>query len=177
MKKIILFLSLFLITATAFSQAATSTDDYALTFFKKLNERQTKLTYMNKKGSLAKVGTETIKGNISGTVFYDVKIKGAGAVVTLRYTNYCDEAGWVFDGEIITNSNNALADLIEGLKLSFDGDERQNFETSIKNKIGKTGKGLVKQIINELKSSCENISCIRNEKGFFAAFASIRSCK
>lgn len=37
---------------------------------------------MNKKGSLAKVGTETVNGNISGTVFYDVKIKVAGAVVT-----------------------------------------------------------------------------------------------
>lgn len=82
-----------------------SADEAALTFFKKLNETQTRLTYMNKKGSLAKVGTETVNGIISGTVFYDVKIKGAGALVTLRYTNYCDEAGWIFDGEIITNSN------------------------------------------------------------------------
>lgn len=48
---------------------------------------------MNKKSSLAKVGTETVNGLISGTCFYDVKIKGAGAIVTLRYTNYCDEAG------------------------------------------------------------------------------------
>ena len=101
---------LFLITAL-FAQSAVTADfsdsaeAYALTFFKKLNQTQTKLTYMNKKGSLAKVGTETVKGNISGTVFYDVKIKGAGALVTLRYTNYCDEAGWVFDGEIITKSN------------------------------------------------------------------------
>jgi len=84
-----------------------SADDAALTFFKKLNETQTRLTYMNKKGSLAKVGTETVNGIISGTVFYDVKIKGTGAIVTLRYTNYCDEAGWIFDGEIITNSNMA----------------------------------------------------------------------
>ena len=53
------------------------------------------------------MGTETIEGKISGTLFYDVKIKGAGGLVTLRYTNYCDEAGWVFDGEILTNSNMA----------------------------------------------------------------------
>ena len=105
MKKLLSFLSIFLISFTLFSQSATSADDYALTYFKKLNETQTKLTYMNKKSSLAKIGTETVNGNISGTLFYDVKIKGAGAVVTLRYTNYCDEAGWVFDGEIITNSN------------------------------------------------------------------------
>jgi hypothetical protein len=84
-----------------------SLEDAALTFFKKLNETQTRLTYMNKKSSLAKVGTETVNGLVSGTCFYDVKIKGAGAIVTLRYTNYCDEAGWIFDGEIITNSNMA----------------------------------------------------------------------
>ena len=62
---------------------------------------------MNKKGSLAKIGTETVNGSISGTLFYDVKIKGMGAVITLRYTNYCDEDGWTFDGEIITHSNMA----------------------------------------------------------------------
>ena len=82
-----------------------SAEDCALTFFKKLNETQTRLTYLNKKSSLGKVGTETLNGLVSGTVFYDVKIKGAGAIVTMRYTNYCDEEGWIFDGEIITNSN------------------------------------------------------------------------
>ena len=82
-----------------------SADEYALTFFKKLNETQEKLTYMNKSSSLEKVGTETINGSISGTLFYDVKIKGMGAEVTLRYTNYCDEKGWIFDGEVITTSS------------------------------------------------------------------------
>ena len=46
---------LFLITAL-FAQSAVTADfsdsaeAYALTFFKKLNQTQTKLTYMNKKG-------------------------------------------------------------------------------------------------------------------------------
>ena len=104
MKKLISCFFAFLIIFAAFAEPSYA-EDYALTFFKKLNETQTRLTYMNKKGALAKVGTETVAGKISGTVFYDVKIKGAGAVVTLRYTNYCDETGWIFDGEIITNSN------------------------------------------------------------------------
>ena len=104
MKKIFsVFLSSFLF---CFLFAETpSAEDCALTFFKKLNETQTRLTYLNKKSSLGKVGTETLNGLVSGTVFYDVKIKGAGAIVTMRYTNYCDEEGWIFDGEIITNSN------------------------------------------------------------------------
>ena len=75
---------------------------------------------MNKAGSLEKVGTETVNGNISGTIFYNVKIKGLGAVVTLRYTNYCDEEGWVFDGEIITHSNMAQNGTFEG-KITIEG--------------------------------------------------------
>lgn len=104
MKKLFTFIISTLLFCFLFAETP-SVDEAALTFFKKMNETQTRLTYMNKKGSLAKVGTETVNGIISGTVFYDVKIKGAGALVTLRYTNYCDEAGWIFDGEILTNSN------------------------------------------------------------------------
>jgi hypothetical protein len=115
MKKFFTFFLIFLILSAAsnvFAQQASSANSeaaeaYALTFFKKLNETQKKLTYMNKKSALAKVGTETVAGNISGSCFYDVKVKGAGGHVTLRYTNYCDEEGWIFDGEIITDSNMA----------------------------------------------------------------------
>ncbi len=104
MKKIYTILISLLLFSFLFAESP-SAEDAALTFFKKLNETQTRLTYMNKKSALAKVGTETVNGLVSGTCFYDVKIKGAGGIVTLRYTNYCDEEGWVFDGEIITKSN------------------------------------------------------------------------
>lgn len=110
MKKLIGIAIIFLCFAAAFAEAPegySSIEDYTLTYFKKLNKTQDKLTYMNKKSALAKVGTETVSGSISGTLFYDVKIKGMGAVITLRYTNYSDESGWIFDGEIITHSNMA----------------------------------------------------------------------
>ena len=107
MKKLFCLFFAILVTGTVFAETPASAEDYTLNYFKKLNKTQEKLTYMHKKSSLAKVGTETINGNISGTLFYDVKIKGMGAVVTLRYSNYCDEEGWVFDGEIITHSNMA----------------------------------------------------------------------
>ena len=98
---------------------SVSPDEYALTFFKKLNKTQEKLTYMHKKGNLAKVGTETVNGDISGTLFYDVKIKGMGAVVTLRYTDFCDEEGWVYDGEVLTYSNMSQDGHFEGtIKVS-----------------------------------------------------------
>lgn len=116
MKKFFFLISTFFLSLALFAEAPA---DYALTFFKKLNDTQTKLTYMNKKGSLEKIGTETVEGNISGTLFYDVKMKGLGADVTLRYTNYCDEEGWVFDGEIITHSNMAQNGTFEGtIKVS-----------------------------------------------------------
>ena len=112
MKKILCLFIIFLMMFIAFAESTSSSSaqtaspsDYALTFFKKLNKTQEKLTYMHKKGNLEKVGTETVNGDISGTLFYDVKIKGMGAVVTLRYTNFCDEEGWVYDGEILTYSN------------------------------------------------------------------------
>lgn len=90
-------------------------EQYFIDFLVHLNKSQTKLTYMNKKSSMAKIGTETINGDISGTLFYNVKIKGAGAVVTLRYTDYCDEDGWKFDGEIITKSNMSQNGTFEGV--------------------------------------------------------------
>ena len=129
-----------MIVSAAFAQSP-SADEAALAFFKKMNETQTKLTYMNKKSSLAKVGTETVNGNISGTLFYDVKIKGAGAIVTLRYTNYCDEAGWVFDGEIITNSNMSQNGTFSGtVKLTTPQDcDTPNLEVNYDNVLLKKG--------------------------------------
>ena len=98
---------------------AESPEDYTLAFFKIFNKTQEKLTYMNKPGSLEKMGTETVNGDISGTVFYDVKLKGLGALVILRYTNYCDEEGWIFDGEIITHSSMTKNGTFEGtIKLT-----------------------------------------------------------
>ena len=138
MKKIFFVTVLLFLTMIVFAEATKSSvagngsvspEDYALSFFTKFNKTQEKLTYMHKKGNLAKVGTETVKGNISGTLFYDVKIKGMGAVVTLRYTNYCDEEGWVYDGEILTYSNMSQDGHFEGrikvsgiepLEISYD---------------------------------------------------------
>ncbi len=124
MKKLIGIAIIFLCFAAAFAEAPegySSIEDYTLTYFKKLNKTQKKLTYMHKKSSLAKVGTETVNGSISGTLFYDVKIKGLGAIVTLRYTNYCDESGWIYDGDIITHSNMAQNGEFSGI-IKVTGD-------------------------------------------------------
>ncbi len=140
MKKIYTILISLLLFSFLFAESP-SAEDAALTFFKKLNETQTRLTYMNKKSALAKVGTETVNGLVSGSCFYDVKIKGAGAIVTLRYTNYCDEAGWVFDGEIITNSNMSQNGTFSGtVKLTTPQDcDTPNLEVNYDNVLLKKG--------------------------------------
>ena len=114
MKKLFIMIIALVFVSLVFAEPS-AIEEYTLTYFKKLNRTQDKLTYMNKKSALAKVGTETVNGNISGTLFYDVKIKGLGAVITLRYTNYCDEEGWTYDGEIITHSNMAQSGTFSGI--------------------------------------------------------------
>ncbi len=119
MKKIVCLSLVLFISSFLFAQDLSNAEDYTLNFFRKFNKTQTKLTYMNKKSSLAKIGKETVNGDLSGTVFYDVKFKGTGADVILRYTNYSDEEGWIFDGEIITHANMAQNGTFEGtIKVS-----------------------------------------------------------
>ena len=47
-------------------------------------------------------------------VIYDGKIKGLGGHISLKYENYCDEEGWIFNGEIITKANIAGNGTFEG---------------------------------------------------------------
>jgi len=106
MKKLFSLFVILLAFSFAYSQSSTLTDEeYYLEYIEKIEETQTYLTYMNKKSALAKVGTETINGKISGTLFYTVKIKGFGAEVTLIYNNLCNEEGWTFDGSIVVTSD------------------------------------------------------------------------
>lgn len=63
----------------------------AIQFFREYNKTlinsQKKLTYMNNKDDLKKLGEETINGAISGTLYY--KADSSGTVV-MTYTDYCD---------------------------------------------------------------------------------------
>ena len=140
MKKIgaLLIGFLFAFTSVLFAE---SPEEYALSFFKMLNKTQEKLTYMNKPGSLEKLGTETVNGDISGTLFYDVKLKGLGALVILKYTNYCDEEGWTFDGEIITHSSLTKNGNFEGtVKLTGKTPGEVNYDKVLLRK-GQSGGG------------------------------------
>ncbi|MBR5866417.1 MAG: hypothetical protein IKZ04_00755, partial [Spirochaetaceae bacterium] len=51
---------------------------------------QTKLTLMHKSNDLDKLGSETIKGSISGTLSYNAQTQGLGARILMHYENYAD---------------------------------------------------------------------------------------
>ncbi len=53
-------------------------------------QSQSKLTLMHKSNDMDKLGSETIKGYISGTLFYKAVIAGLGAEITMHYENYCE---------------------------------------------------------------------------------------
>ena len=162
----LLFVTFFLTQGLIAQGTTSSADDYALTFFKKLNDTQTKLTYMNKTSVLEKVGTETVNGNISGTLFYAVKIKGAGAEVTLRYTNYCDEDGWIFDGEVITRSNMVQNGTFAGTikaKGDFPGEVHYD-KVVMKKGLPASGKYLVKVSTSPVSEVDYTVYLISKEK-------------
>lgn len=57
---------------------------------KNIASSQKKLTLMHKASDLDKVGSEEVKGDISGTLGYNAKVAGFGAEITMPYTNYAD---------------------------------------------------------------------------------------
>lgn len=77
---------------------------------------QTKLTLMHKSNDMDKLGSETAKGAISGTLSYNAKIDGLGARITMHYDNYADfyiedknEASGVYF--LITGDTNTSANM------------------------------------------------------------------
>ena len=105
-KKIVLFflmiICLFSLFANEHKNETINEKDFFILFNHKINESYKKINLLNKKPNIAKLGKEEVAGNISGKVFYHAKISGLGGLVTIRYENYCDEEGWIFNGEIIT---------------------------------------------------------------------------
>ncbi|MBD5440593.1 MAG: hypothetical protein HDR33_06200 [Treponema sp.] len=81
---------------------------------KTVESSQKKLTLMHKSNNLDKVGSETINGNICGTLSYTAKVEGLGARITMPYTNYADSyisnnknlgIYFLFNGNTNTTSN------------------------------------------------------------------------
>ena len=69
---------------------ALSHTQYMLEYNKTMKSALKKLTYMNKAGSTEKLGTETKYGAISGSIYYNAALAGAGARIIIKLENYAD---------------------------------------------------------------------------------------
>lgn len=69
---------------------ALTYDQYMREYNKTVKASQKKLTLMHKSGNTAKLGSETINGDLSGTLYYNASIAGLGGRVIMLYTNYAD---------------------------------------------------------------------------------------
>lgn len=142
MKKLtVIFIMIISLSYLFGQEKRTPQADYLVEFTTKLSNTQKRLTYLNKKSAMAKVGTETINGLISGTLFYDVKIKGMGATVTMHYENFCEEDGWIFNGDIITKSNMSQNGTFSGTIIVSGVSEGSICYDNVTLKDGKPGSG------------------------------------
>lgn len=64
-----------------------------------------KLTLMNKRYALSKLGKETIEGDMNGEVFYHARVRGFFGVVTLDYRDFEDISGWTLRGNTDVKAN------------------------------------------------------------------------
>ena len=62
-----------------------------------------KMTIMNAKSALKKLGKEETTGNKTGKFLYEAKVKGVGGVATMTYQNYSDDNLVFFTGDMIIN--------------------------------------------------------------------------
>lgn len=69
---------------------ALTYDQYMREYNKTIKQSQKKLTLMHKSGSTAKLGSETINGDIGGTLYYNASVQGLGGRVIMKYTDYAD---------------------------------------------------------------------------------------
>lgn len=113
-KRFLSFILCFAFLPVFLGAESMSNEEFFVLFNNKISEPSKKLVLINKKSNIKKLGYEEMKGDISGKVIYDGKIKGFGGHISLKYENYCDKEGWIFNGEIITKSNIAGNGTFEG---------------------------------------------------------------
>ena len=75
---------------TVMGYGALSPESYFHEYLKTVESSYQKLTYMNKKGALSKLGSEKIRGSISGSLSYQAKVAGLGGRVFMQYIDYAD---------------------------------------------------------------------------------------
>lgn len=69
---------------------AISCDQWFREYNKTVKKSQAKLSLMHKPNDMDKLGSESVSGDISGSLSYNASIAGLGAEITMHYDNYAD---------------------------------------------------------------------------------------
>ncbi len=124
---------------------------------KNIASSQKKLTLMHKPSDLDKVGSESVKGNISGTLGYNAKVAGLGAEITMPYRNYADHfisddstlgIKFVLDGNTDTTSNMSANGNMHETVHCFSKEIDVTSESSIGSTLENLSDSAKKTIIN-----------------------------
>ncbi len=100
-----------------------------------------KLVLMNKPRKLQKLGKETKYGDNNGSVFYKTKVVGFSGVVTIHYTDYSDNDGWILNGNSNIKANlNANGKMFGTVTVSGDYNAKVSYD-NLKIKKGNAGGG------------------------------------
>ncbi|MBR6913735.1 MAG: hypothetical protein IKN34_08045 [Treponema sp.] len=75
---------------TSLGYGALTREQWFREYNKTVKASQKKLTLMHKPNDMDKLGSETISGDISGTLSYKAAVAGLGAEITMPYSNYAD---------------------------------------------------------------------------------------
>ncbi len=146
-------------THDARGYGAITREQWFREYNKNIASSQKKLTLMHKPSDLDKVGSESVKGNISGTLGYNAKVAGLGAEITMPYRNYADHfisddstlgIKFILDGNTDTTSNmsangnmhetvHCFSKEIDVTNESSIGSTLENLSDSAKKTITNTG--------------------------------------
>ena len=79
-----------------------------------LKKSYPKMTIMNTKSALKKLGKEETTGDKSGKFLYEAKVKGMGGLATMTYQNYSDDNLIFFTGDMITKADMTSSGTMDG---------------------------------------------------------------
>ncbi|MBE6353322.1 hypothetical protein [Treponema sp.] len=137
-----------------YGYGAITPDQWMREYNKTSLRSQEHLTLMHKPNDMDKLGKETVKGDVSGTLYYNAAIAGLGAEIVMKYTDYADytytyfTAGewvekphFVFNGNSDTSSNMSANGNMKGTVTCTGMYPGSNYYNNLEIKSGAAGGG------------------------------------
>ena len=103
-----------LISNVAIGWGALTHEAFYVFFNTTLKKSYPKMTIMNAKSALKKLGKEETTGDKTGKLLYEAKVTGMGGLATMTYQNYSDDNLVFFTGDMITKADMTSSGTMDG---------------------------------------------------------------